>query len=160
MKALKIAAVLALGLSTFAGAAMADPRGGVGGGGGRAFSGGGGPHISGGGGGRHMGGGGAVGPRMMTPRSFNPGPSMKFNKGPSGNFINRAPRHDGGTKWSGGGKRHHGHGHHRYYRGGRFIYTAPLYDSYYYGSGCEYYWNRWLRTGNPVWKARYYDCID
>lgn len=94
---------------------------------------------------------------------FNKGPSGNFfNKGPSGNF-NRPPKHfDGGPKWSGGGEHHH-RGHHR---GGRFFYTSPLYDNYYddgyyyADNSCGYYWRRWLRTGNPVWKARYYDCVE
>ena len=161
MKLLKTAAVLALGLSTFAGAALADRHGG----GGVMGGGGGGPHISAGG-----GGGGGGGPRVSGPRNFNPGPSMKFNKGPSGNFFNkgpsgnfnRPPKHfDGGPKWSGGGEHHH-RGHHR---GGRFFYTSPLYDNYYddgyYGSSsCDYYWRRWQATGNPKWKRSYYRCID
>lgn len=151
MKLLKMAAVLALGLSTFAGAAFADRHGGGGGGG---------PHMSAGGGG---------GPHISAPRSFSPGPSVRFNKAPSfGNPVfNKSPKHfDGGPKWSGGGKWSGGERHHHHHRGGRFFYTAPLYDyyyddSYYYAdNSCGYYWRRWLRTGNPVWKARYYDCIE
>jgi hypothetical protein len=57
--------------------------------------------------------------------------------------------------------------HHRRHRGLRFYsYGAPfLYDDYAYSydyadDGCYVYWNRYLRTGNPKWKYRYYDCID
>jgi hypothetical protein len=53
--------------------------------------------------------------------------------------------------------------HHRG-RGGVYFYSYPYYDdyydySYYNDDSCSYYWRRYLRTGNPQWKYRYYDCV-
>ncbi|MBL8884896.1 MAG: hypothetical protein JNL45_17780 [Hyphomicrobium sp.] len=131
--------------------------------------------------GPRMGGGGA--PRMYSPRAsgpkfsaprasaprFNPGYKGKGNwsgKGPrGGNWSGKGP---GGKHWSGGnwgGKGHRHHGRHRYYPRGFYGYALPYYydDFYSYSysdGGCAWLWQRWLETGNPTWKYRYYECIE
>lgn len=118
--------------------------GGGGGGGGGGHAGGGGGHIGGGGG----GGGGFAGPRHIAPPQIAPQrPTYVPNVRPD--TINRHHKH------------HHNHRH-----GRRIIIGAPYYGGYYdygyrsYNDDCDYLWQRWQRTGNPKWKARYYRCID
>jgi hypothetical protein len=112
---------------------------------------------------------------MAGPRNFNPGPrgnitrNPGFSRGPG--MVNRGPRGPRGPKgnwsggnWKGGGwKGHRHHGHHGRWRGGRF-YAYPLYDfdvGYgYYGTSCGWLWQRWIRTGNAIWRIRYEECID
>ena len=56
---------------------------------------------------------------------------------------------------------HEHHGHHRHH--GRFLVYSSLYDydnSYYDRGGCGWLWQRYLNTGNPHWKHRYYECIE
>lgn len=86
---------------------------------------------------------------------------------PSGGVY--VPRGKPGKPWVGGGyvKPGHGgghHGHHRPHRRGIRVYSAPLYYDYedysYRGDDCGWLWQRWLQTGNPKWKRRYYNCID
>lgn len=152
--------------------ALAAPA--AGGGGGRAAIGGGG---GGGGGGLRAGGGGNFrggapvfrggGPRMGAPRlnaprafprSYQSRPYPRADRVPrfpQGRFVNRpgggyVKHHDG---------RHGHHRHHRRYYG--YGYPLALYDyDYGYRGGCGWLWERWLDTGNPIWRTRYYDCID
>ena len=55
-------------------------------------------------------------------------------------------------------------GHHNHHHHGRFFaYAVPLYDydySYGYSNGCGWLWQRYLNTGSPRWKHRYYECIE
>lgn len=73
-----------------------------------------------------------------------------------------------GNRGGGGGIAHnpgrHDNGHNRRHRN-RVYYAVPSYsyDSYAYSGfdgDCRYYWRRYQRTGNPVWKHRYYQCIE
>jgi hypothetical protein len=77
------------------------------------------------------------------------------NRGGGGGGIAHNPgRHYNGHQ--GENRRHHG-------RRNTIIYAVPSYDDYAYSSGdddCRYYWRRYQRTGNPIWKYRYYDCIE
>lgn len=63
-------------------------------------------------------------------------------------------------KWDHDGNKGHHH-HHRH-----VIFPLQLYNwdygdyGYYSYGGCSWLWQRWLATGNPVWRDRYYDCID
>jgi hypothetical protein len=153
----KLATAVALGAALIFASAPADARGPGG-----AHFGGGGIHIGGGGGPRFGGGG----PRFG-------GAGMKFS-GPRfhGGGIKYGGKHFGGGKYYGGGKHYGGYGGRPRYRGRYWRYYAygvPLwaYDGYYDGAyydgyygGCSYLWRRYLRTGNPKWKYRYYDCID
>lgn len=163
------------------GNAPAVSGGGGGGGGGiRSGGGGGGGGIrSGGGGGPRMGMPGN-GPRVATPGGSGPRARAGGRSRSPDQGLSRAGRRDGGANTSrldrgnrngiDRGSRYAGRGNlnrdrqfrgRGQWRGGRF-YAFPLYSSGWdysnYGSGCGYYWNRWQRTGNPVWRARYYDC--
>lgn len=171
----KVLAVVALGFGLAAAdGAFAAPKAGGGGGGG------GGPHIGGGGGPRMGGGpgprmGGGPGPRIGgAPRAFRGGPGPRMyspnigkpgwagSKRPPGGWDGGKHRPPGG--WAGGGKPRPPGGWRHHRRGYGGFYSLPLYDDwdtgYYYGSDCSYYWRRWSATGNPIWRSRYYDCID
>ncbi|MCB1485197.1 MAG: hypothetical protein KDJ17_09935, partial [Hyphomicrobiaceae bacterium] len=100
---------------------------------------------------------GGGGPRFSGPR----GPSHSFRPGPGGKGPGGKPY---GGKWSGkGGPYKGGHYRGKYpYRYYGYGYALPYYymDNYYYGGSCAWLWRKWLQTGNPKWKYRYYDCID
>ena len=108
---------------------------------------------SGGGGARpHIGGGGGN-------HAYRPNPGNQFPGGVKQHSYNNW---NGGGNWNGGN-------HHRRHRGGYLVYSAPFYGNYYNDSyaynysdddDCRYFWRKYQRTGNPVWKRRYYRCID
>lgn len=107
-----------------------------------------GPRIGGGGG----GGGGFVKPGGGGGR-------------PGGNWNNGGGYSGGGIKHGGGGKHHYGnHRPRRFYSYGvPAYYYDDSYSSYAYSASddeCGYLWRRYLNTGNPKWKRRYYNCID
>ncbi|HMN36597.1 MAG TPA: hypothetical protein PKD49_02650 [Hyphomicrobium sp.] len=83
-------------------------------------------------------------------------------KGPGGKPWNGKGNWNGKGDWSGKGHHHHRHHRHRYYPG-FYGYAWPYYDDYYYygyDGNCAWLWRRWLQTGNPKWKYRYYECIE
>jgi hypothetical protein len=47
------------------------------------------------------------------------------------------------------GKKHLFFKHHHFY-------YVPTYT---YGPDCSFYKYKWLKTGNPFWKAKYFSCI-
>ena len=152
LHALKFAGALALAALVAIPAANARSMGGGHGGGGH-----GGAHISGGG-----GGGRAIGntiPHVSKGASFHApavrhvAPHVQGRNFGAGHPV----RSNSYGNWNGGDH----HGHHRHHRHNRFFIAAPLYD---YGDydrgGCRWLWKRYLYTGNPVWKHRYYQCIE
>jgi hypothetical protein len=89
----------------------------------------------------------------IVPNKYqNPGPGIVHKHFNDGAIVHRDRDHDGDGD-------HRIHRRHR----GIYIYTNPYYDNYYddgyYPDTCGYYWQRYLHTGNPKWKYRYYDCI-
>jgi hypothetical protein len=113
----------------------------------------------------YTGGGSPIGLKQNYGTSHNIGnfQNQKIYSGPKivhphpgGSVITKHIDHDGD----------HDGRHHHHHHGGAFFYTSPYYyyDNYYdYGyyndDSCSYYWRRYLRTGNPKWKYRYYDCV-
>ncbi len=166
-------------LSTVAvsGAALAEVRGGGGGHSGGGGVGGGG-HSAGAMGGGHsagpMGGGGghafgANGGSHSISRSSPSGQAFRANPtysaGPQSNRSNFAHNRVGHEGHEG----HEGRGHHGRHHGGNFFaYGGNYYGNSYYddfddyaydGGSCQYYLNRYRRTGNPIWRQRYEDCV-
>ena len=132
------AALLATGLSISAASAGGHHGGG--------FAGGGGGHAV-------IGGGGGRAPHVTVAK-----PGVAFN----GGGVRSVP-HFNGRHISNGN--HEGNfGHNRHHHHNRFFaYSVPLYDydySYGYSNGCGWLWQRYLNTGNPRWKHRYYECIE
>lgn len=155
----RLAMALALGIALIFVTSSAEARDGHRGPGG-GFRGG--PAFGGPSGGAKFSGGGP------TVRSFNSGGGARFRPG----AFDGVPKF-GGFKAQGGGgfnrphiARHHRHRGLRFYTYGAPAYyyydTYPIYDEYYddADAGCAHLWKRYLRTGNPKWKYRYYDCID
>lgn len=172
----KLITAIALGAAVFFAAAPADARhGGRGGGGafagGGGFSGGGriggGARFSGGGvkfrGGSRFGGVRASG----VPRFSGGGPRIRGGFKRDGGFATgrRGPRFGGSpvVRYRSGahfGKHRRRHRGIRYYGYGLPVYYYSDYAYGYVDDECSYLWRRYLRTGHPKWKYRYYDCID
>jgi hypothetical protein len=100
------------------------------------------------------------GPRVYN-RSYSPGTTSSFPK-----IVTKPGRGawkgDPGVrpgKWTGGhGYKHRHHRRHVRFYGYPYFYNYD--DGYYRSGGCGWLWQRYLITGNPKWKYRYYDCID
>lgn len=81
-------------------------------------------------------------PDGQRPRSFSGDRSRTYSY---------TPRYD-----RRGDRRRHGR---RFRRDRFFLYGAPLYDTYAYGT-CAYYYRRAVATGSQYWWNRYYSCRD
>lgn len=81
-------------------------------------------------------------------------PGRSFGNGSARSFSNSGPRVYGYAHRGDG----RGHRHGRHFHGGRaFLYGAPFYGAYAYGS-CNYYYERAMATGSPYWWDRYEAC--
>src|SRR5262245_25717347 len=100
------------------------------------------------------GAGPSAGPRSMGPsggRYDGRGPSARSFSSDRSRSFSYAPRYDGRDR--GDGRRHV-----RRFRGDRFFFGAPYYDSYYDYGSCAYYYERAVATGSGYWWNRYYAC--